>query len=49
MNVVCKNIKIRILLENPFDLTKQTNGFSVVNKRNLLILIFDVVCQICKI
>ena len=38
MNVVCKNIKIRILLENPFDLTKQTNGFSVVNKRNLLIV-----------
>ena len=38
MNVVCKNIKIRILLENPFDLTKQTNGSSVVNKRNLLIV-----------
>lgn len=38
MNIVCKNLKIRIILKSSFDCTKQNSGFKIENRTNLFVV-----------
>ena len=38
MNIVCKNLKIRIVLKRFFDCTKQNSGFRIENTTNLFVV-----------
>ena len=38
MNIVCKNLKIRLILKGFFDFTKKNTGFRIENKTNLFVV-----------